>query len=187
MTWIGIIEMLIKSLVAAVLYLIIYFWFLYLLRKPRLWLPVSMRDKLVGVLLLTVLSGYISISGAVVDLWIMLISVTGIALLFYIIAAPAFALLNPKPLLVQFIARNASRIESGLLLPALILLFYVSNLKLRSLLITAILIESFWYLRLWMKQRYKKAKTLDEHSLLVLKAQTNGDIKSFAKKHRHSL
>ena len=81
-----------------------------------------MRDKLVGVLLLTVLSGYISISGAIVDLRILFISVTGIALLFYIIAAPAYALLPPRPLLVQFIARNASRLESGLLLPALILL-----------------------------------------------------------------
>jgi len=176
--------MILKSLVAAVLYLIIYFWFLHLLRKPRNWIPVSMRDKLVGVLLLTVLSGYISISGAIVDLWILFISVTGIALLFYIIAAPAYALLPPRPLLVQFIARNAPRIEIGLLLPALILLFYVSNLKLRSLLITAIFIESFWYLRLWMKQRYKKAKTIDEHSLLVVKAQANGDIKRFAKKHR---
>jgi len=158
MTWIGITDMILKSLVAAALYLIIYFWFLYILRKPRNWIPVAMRDKLVGVLLLTVLSGYISISGAAVDLWILFICVTGIALLFYIIAAPAYALLPHRPLLVQFIARNASRLESGLLLPVLILLFYVSNLKLRSLLITAILIESFWYLRLWMKQRYKKAK-----------------------------
>ena len=184
MTWIGINEMILKSLVVAALYLIIYLWFLYLLRKPRLWLPVSMRDKLIGILLLAVLNGYISISGAVVDLWILFISVTGIALLFYIIAAPAYALLPSRPLLVQFIAWNAPRIEIGLLLPALILLFYVSNLKLRALLITTILIESFWYLRLWMKQRYKKAKTLDEHSLLVLKAQANSDIKRFAKK-RH--
>ncbi len=184
MTWIGITDMILKSLVAAALYLIIYFWFLYLLRKPRVWLPVSIRDKLVGVLLLTVLSGYISISGAVVDLWILFISVTSIPLLFYIIAAPAFALLNPKPPLVQFVARNAARIELGLLLPVLILLFYISNLKFRALLITAILMEFFWYLRLWTKQRFKKAKTLDEHSLLVLKAQANGDIKSFAKKHR---
>jgi hypothetical protein len=78
MTWIGITDMILKSLVAAALYLIIYFWFLYILRKPRLWLPVSIRDKLVGVLLLTVLSGYISISGAVVDLWMLFISVTSI-------------------------------------------------------------------------------------------------------------
>jgi len=184
MTWIGITDMVLKSLVAAALYLIIYFWFLYILRKPRLWLPVSIRDKLVGVLLLTVLSGYISISGAVVDLWILFISVTSIPLLFYIIAAPAFALLNPKPPLVQFVARNAARIELGLLLPVLILLFYVSNLKFRALLITAILMEFFWYLRLWMKQRYKKVKTLGEDSLLVLKASANGDIKRFAKKHR---
>ena len=87
---------------------------------------------------------------------------------------------------MQFIAWNAPRIEIGLLLPALILLFYVSNLKLRALLITAILMESFWYLRLWMKQRYKKAKTLDEYSLLVLKAQANSDIKRFAKNTAYS-
>ena len=103
MTWIGINEMILKSLVAAALYLIIYFWFLYLLRKPRLWLPVSMRDKLIGVLLLTVLNGYISISGAVVDLWILFISVTGYRPVVLYHSPPRHnALLPSRPLLVQF-------------------------------------------------------------------------------------
>ena len=173
-----------RVVIAICLYLAMYFHLLYLLRKSRLWLPISKVDGTVWVLLLAAALVYISHSNSSIDPWALGASVVLVPCLFLVIAAPAFGILHPRPKFMELIGANVWRIEPGLLFLMILAGSTISNLKLRALFTAAVLMEGFWFLRIAWNRRHGKIMALDAHDLSVLNAQADGDIKAFAKKHR---
>ncbi len=174
----------VRVVIAICLYLAMYFQFLYLLRKPRLWLPISKVDGAVCVLLLAAVLVYISHSNSSIDPWALGASAVLVPCLFLVIAAPAFEIPYPRPKFMELIGTNVWRIEPGLLFLMILAGSTISNLKLRALFATAVLMEGFWFLRIAWNRRHGKIMALDAHDLSVLNAQAGGDIEAFAKKHR---
>ena len=166
------------------LYMIIYFQFLHLLVKPRLWLPVSKVEGTISILILTITLIYTSWGNSGINLWTLFSSTILIPCLYLLIAAPTFTQFRPAPKFIDFITANAWRIEPILLLLIIMTGIIIPSLKQRSLFMTAILVEGFWFLRIIWKRRYEKTKSLRAHDLSILKALAGkDDIKTFAKKN----
>jgi len=167
------------------LYMIMYFQFLHLLVKPRLWLPVSKIEGTISILILITTVIYTSWFNSGINLLSLFSSTILISCLYLLIAVPTYTQWRPTNKFIDFLTENGWRIEPVLLFIMLLVGIMGPNLKQRSLLITAILIEGFWFLRILLTRRCEQTKSLSTHDLLVLKALAGKDgIKTFAKKNR---
>ena len=172
------------SLAAVVLYLVAYFSFLHMMRFSRNWFPTPIQEIMTGAALVALVVAFVSVSEAGVDLAALVVSGALIAALFLVIGSPSFALRSPQPPLVEFIERNAGRFELGLLAVAAIAWYVIPNDRLRAVLMVAALVEFAWFLRLAYAWRHRRPRPLGTKDLLVLRAQSDGDIDTFAHKRR---
>jgi hypothetical protein len=173
------------SLAAVVFYLVAYFSFLHMMRFSRNWFPTPTQEILTIAALVALVVAFVSVSEeASVDFAALVVSGALIASLFFVIGSPSFALRSPQPPLVEFIERHAGRIGLGLLPIAAAAWYAIPNDRLRAVLLVATLVELAWFLRLACAWRRRRSRPLGVNDLLVLRAQSGGDIETFAHRHR---
>ncbi len=173
----------ISALIAAALYMATYLSFVRVLRHPRNWYLPTLPSSLATVALAIATVAQISFSSHGLNLPALVISVSFIAGLFSIIAAPAIAFAPgaPRPV-VEFLAKHSEYAGLWMIPPAIVAGYLVPDAKLHGLLAAAMTIELAWFVRhmgIGQRQIYR----LGEHDLLVLKAQAKGDIEGFARQH----
>jgi hypothetical protein len=171
---------------AAALYVVTYLSLVHLLRYPRQWLRPPSPALLTTVGLATVLVAYISFSTDGLDIATLAVSASFLAVLLLLIAAPAIELNHaagfaPRP--IKYLARHGDYSGLWMLLPALVISFTLTDVKLLAFLVTALLIETWWFLRHWLADRHRRLYPIEDHDLAVLRAQAQGDIKGFAQRH----
>ena len=176
----------ISGLMAAALYVVTYLSLVHLLRYPRQWLRPPSPALLTTAGLATVLVAYISFSTDGLDIATLTASASFLAVLLLLIAAPAIELNHaagfaPRP--IKFLARHGDYSGLWMLLPALVISFTLTDVKLLAFLVTALLIETWWFLRHWLADRHRRLYPIEDHDLAVLRAQAQGDIKGFAQRH----
>lgn len=172
----------IAALIAAVLYTAAYLSFVRLLRYPRNWLAPSLPETLTtaGLVFLTV--AIVSLSPDGLDPVGLMISTGFIAVVFYIIAAPAIAFRPASPV-VEFIAKHGDYAGLWLFGPALVVVMAIPNLKLQAVLATAMAIELAWFLRQRWAGRGRQLYSLNDRDLAVLETQAKGDPATFRRRH----
>jgi hypothetical protein len=172
----------ITSLIAVILYAGTYLSFVRILRYPRSWylpsLPTAFATGLLAVLTLA----FVSLSPVGLDLISFTISAAFIAAMSFIIAAPAIAF-QPANRSIEFLAKHAEYAGLWLLAPALAACLAVPNIKLQSMLASAMVIELSWFLRQRWAGRHRQLYLLNDSDLSVLKAQAKGDLKAFRLSH----
>ena len=177
----------ISGLMAAALYVVTYLSLVHLLRYPRQWIRPPSPALLTTAGLATVLVAYISFSTDGLDIATLAASASFLAVLLLLIAAPAIELSHavgfaPRP--IKFLARHGDYSGLWMLLPALVISFTLTDVKLLAFLVTALLIETWWFLRHWLADRHRRRLyPIEDHDLAVLRAQAQGDIKGFAQRH----
>ena len=177
---------LISGLIVAALYLATYLSLVHLLRYPRQWQRPPNLALLTTAGLATVLVVYISFSTDGLDIATLTASASFLAVLLFLIAAPAIELNHAAgfaPRLIEYLARHGDYSGLWMLLPALVVSFTLANVKLLVFLATAILIEIRWFLRHRSADRHRRLSPIEGHDLAVLRAQAQGDIKGFAQRH----
>jgi len=177
----------ISGLIAAALYVVTYLSLVHLLRYPRQWIRPPSPALLTTAGLATVLVAYISFSTDGLDIATLAVSASFLAVLLLLIAAPAIELNHaagfaPRP--IKYLARHGDYSGLWMLLPALVISFTLTDVKLLAFLVTALLIETWWFLRHWLADRHRRRLyPIEDHDLAVLRAQAQGDIKGFAQRH----
>ena len=176
----------ISGLIAAALYVVTYLSLVHLLRYPRQWLRPPSSALLTTAGLATVLVAYISFSTDGLDIATLAVSASFLVVLLLLIAAPAIELNHaagfaPRP--IKFLARHGDYSGLWMLLPALVISFMLTDVKLLAFLVTALLIETWWFLRHWLADRHRRLYPIEDHDLAVLRAQAQGDIRGFAQRH----
>ena len=176
----------ISGLIAAALYVVTYLSLVHLLRYPRQWIRPPSPALLTTAGLATVLVAYISFSTDGLDIATLAVSASFLAVLLLLIAAPAIELNHaagfaPRP--IKYLARHGDYSGLWMLLPALVISFTLTDVKLLAFLVTALLIETWWFLRHWLADRHRRLYPIEDHDLAVLRAQAQGDIKGFAQRH----
>ena len=176
----------ISGLIAAALYVVTYLSLVHLLRYPRQWIRPPSPALLTTAGLATVLVAYISFSTDGLDIATLAVSASFLVVLLLLIAAPAIELNHaagfaPRP--IKFLARHGDYSGLWMLLPALVISFTLTDVKLLAFLVTALLIETWWFLRHWLADRHRRLYPIEDHDLAVLRAQAQGDIKRFAQRH----
>ena len=171
---------------AAALYVVTYLSLVHLLRYPRQWLRPPSPALLTTAGLATVLVAYISFSTDGLDIATLAVSASFLVVLLLLIAAPAIELNHaagfpPRP--IKYLARHGDYSGLWMLLPALVISFTLTDVKLLAFLVTALLIETWWFLRHWLADRHRRLYPIEDHDLAVLRAQAQGDIKGFAQRH----
>ena len=179
-------ESIISGLVAAALYVVTYLSLMHLLRYPRQWQRPPGPALFATAGLATVLVVYISNSEDGLDIATLAVSASFLAVLLLLIAAPAIELNHaagfaPRP--IKYLARHGDYSGLWMLLPALVISFTLTDVKLLAFLVTALLIETWWFLRHWLADRHRRLYPIEDHDLAVLRAQAQGDIKGFAQRH----
>ena len=176
----------ISGLIAAALYVVTYLSLVHLLRYPRQWIRPPSPASLTTAGLATVLVAYISFSTDGLDIATLAVSASFLVVLLLLIAAPAIELNHaagfaPRP--IKYLARHGDYSGLWMLLPALVISFTLTDVKLLAFLVTALLIETWWFLRHWLADRHRRLYPIEDHDLAVLRAQAQGDIKGFAQRH----
>jgi len=171
---------------AAALYVVTYLSLVHLLRYPRQWIRPPSPALLTTAGLATVLVAYISFSTDGLDIATLAVSASFLVVLLLLIAAPAIELNHaagfaPRP--IKYLARHGDYSGLWMLLPALVISFTLTDVKLLAFLVTALLIETWWFLRHWLADRHRRLYPIEDHDLAVLRAQAQGDIKGFAQRH----
>ena len=180
----------ISALIAAALYIATYLSFLRLLRYPRNWNLPTLPASLTTAALAAIMVAQVAVSPDGLDLVALVVSACFTAVLFGIIAAPAIDF-SPATMsglrpgirsVIGFLARHVDYAGLWMLGPALVAGFAAPNSRLYGFLAAALALELAWFLRhRWRGKR--RLYPLGDHDLRVLKAQANGDIKGFAKRH----
>jgi len=173
---------LVAALVASALYVATYLSFVRLLRYPRNWYPPSLPTALATGLLAALTVALVALSPDGLDRLALATSVGFIAVVFYIIAAPAIAF-RPASRTVEFLAKHGDYAGLWLLGPALLTGLAIPNLKLQAVLATAMAIELTWFLRQRWAGRRRRLYLLNERDLSVLETQVKGDLAAFRRRH----
>jgi len=173
----------IAALVAAALYVVTYFSFVYLLKYPRNWYYPSLISMLVTGTMATITVLFVSLSVDGFALYALAIATGFLAALFYIMAAPAIAF-QPAPPHVEFLAKHGDYAGLWLLGPALAAGLAVPNIKLQAVLTVAMMIEISWFLRLRWADRRRQLYPIQNTDLAVLEKQASGDLDTFRRRHR---
>jgi len=180
----------ILALIAAALYVATYLSFLRLLRYPRNWNLPTLPAALATAGLATITVAQVAIAPEGLDLVALAVSAGFVAVLFGIIAAPAIDFrpgtqpgIRPEiRRVIGFLAKHGDYAGLCMLGPALAAGYAVPNAGLQGLLAVAMALELTWFLRhRWTGRR--QLYPLGEHDLVVLKAQANGDLEGFARRH----
>ncbi len=169
-------------LIAAALYAATYLSFVRLLRYPRNWYPPSLPASLATGVLAALTVAQVSLSPDGFDGPALAISVGFVAVVSYIIAAPAIAF-RPASLPVEFLAKHGDYAGLWLCGPALVAGLAVPNISLRAVLTTAMAIELTWFLRQRWAGRRRRLYPLNDHDLSVLETQAKGDLEAFRRRH----
>lgn len=168
--------------IAALLYTTAYLQFLHLLRYRRNWLPTSKFEIGMCALSVSALLIVISVPLSGFQPLALVVSIAFIALLFYVIAAPAIAFLPTSPI-IEFFAKHADYAGFSLTPLALATAVLLPNDGLRAMLATAIAIEIIWFVRRKHQDRQRIKIPMSADALTVLERQADGDVPGFAKKH----
>ena len=112
----------------------------------------------------------------------LVVSVGFVAVLFYIIAAPAIAF-QPASRPVEFLAKHGDTAGLWLLGPALLAGLAIPNIKLQAVLATAMAIEATWFLRQRWAGRRRRHYHLNGRDLSVLETQSQGNLDAFRRRH----
>ena len=176
----------ISGLIVAALYLATYLSLVHLLRYPRLWQRPPSPALLTTAGLATVLVAYISFSTDGLDIATLTASASFLAVLLLLITAPAIELNHAagfasRP--IQYLARHGDYSGLWMLLPALVVSFTLTDVKLLAFLAIALLIETRWFLRQRLANRHRRLYPIEDHDLAILRAQAQGDIQRFAQRH----
>ena len=179
-------ESIISGLMAAALYVVTYLLLAYLLRYPRQWQRPPSLALFATAGLAIVLVAYISISADGLDIATLAVSASFLAVLLLLIAAPAIELNHaagfaPRP--IKYLARHGDYSGLWMLLPAIVVGYALKDIKLLAFLVTAILIETRWFLRHRLADRNRRLYPIEGHDLAVLRAQAFGNIKGFARRY----
>jgi hypothetical protein len=172
----------IAALTASALYIATYLAFVRLLRYPRNWRLPSFPASLAtgGLAALTV--ALVSLSPDGIDHTALAVSSGFIAVLFYIISAPAIAF-QPASRHIEFLAKHGDTAGLWLLGPALLAGLAIPNIKLQAVLAIAMAIELTWFLRQRWADRWRRLYPLKNIDLAVLETQAKGDLAAFARRH----
>ncbi len=172
-----------SALISAALYVATYLSFVRLLRHPRNWNLPTLPTSLATIALAIITVAQISYSPHGLNIAALVVSVSFIAGLFGIIAAPAMAFTPgaPRPV-VEFLAKHGDYAGLWMIPPAIAAGYLLPDAKLLGLLAAAMTVELAWFLR-HMAMGQRQTYRIGEHDLLVLKAQAKGDIKEFARQH----
>jgi len=173
---------LIAALTASALYVATYLSFVRLLRYPRNWHLPSLPECLATGVLAALTVALVSLSPDGVDGPALIISAGFIALLFYIIAAPAIAF-QPASRRHEFLAKHGDTAGLWLLGPALLAGLAIPNINLQAVLATAMAIELAWFLRQRWADRRRRLYPLKNTDLAVLETQAKGDLAAFRQRH----
>ena len=175
----------IASLIAATLYTVTYLSLLYLLRYPRNWLPPSLSTSAVTGAMAIVTVVFVSLSPDApsgIDFGLLFFLSGFIALLFFIIAAPAVDFPPGSRPVIELLANHGDHAGLWMIPPAAIASYALPDARLHGVLAAAMIIELTWHLRhRWNDER--RLYPLSDHDLLILKAQANDDVSGFAKQH----
>lgn len=171
---------------AAALYVVTYLLLVHLLRYPRQWQRPPTLALFATAGLAIGLVVYISISAEGLDIATLVVSASFLAVLLFLIAAPAIELNHaagfaPRP--IEYLARHGDYSGLWMLLPAIVVGYTLTDAKLLVFLVTAILIETRWFLRHRLADRHRRLYPIEGHDLVVLETQAHGDIKGFARRH----
>ena len=172
----------ISALIAAVLYVATYLSFLRLLRYPRNWVPPTLSSSLVTGGLAAITVAQVSVTSDGFDLTALAVAGGFIAVLFAIIAAPAVDFRPGTRSAIGFLAKHGDWAGLCMLGPALVAGYFVPNAKLHWVLIVALAIEIAWFLRHRWRGR-RRLYPLGDHDVSVLKAQADGDLEDFVRRH----
>ncbi|MHA1151879.1 MAG: LicD family protein [Alphaproteobacteria bacterium] len=172
----------IAALIASALYVATYLSFVRLLRYPRNWHPPSLPAALATGLLAALTVALVALSPDGLDRPALAISVGFVAVVFYIIAAPAIAF-RPASRTVEFLAKHGDYAGLWLLGPALLAGLAIPNIKLQAVLATAMAIELTWFLRQRWTGRERRLYPLRDRDLSVLESQVKGDLVAFRRRH----
>ncbi len=172
----------IAALIASALYVATYLSFVRLLRYPRNWYLPSLPTALATGLLAALTVALVALSPDGLDYPALATLAGFIAVVFYIIAAPAIAF-RPASRTVEFLAKHGDYAGLWLLGPALLTGLAIPNLKLQAVLATAMAIELTWFLRQRWAGRRRRLYALNERDLSVLETQVKGDLAAFRRRH----
>ncbi len=173
----------IAALTASALYIATYLAFVRLLRYPRNWRLPSFPASLAtgGLAALTV--ALVSLSPDGIDHTALAVSSGFIAVLFYIISAPAIAF-RPASRHIEFLAKHGDTTGLWLLGPALLAGLAIPNIKLQAVMGTAMAIELTRFLRQRWGDRRRRLYPLKNTDLSVLETLAKGDLAAFKRRHR---
>ena len=169
-------------LIAVALYGAAYLSFVRLLRYPRNWNSPSIPAYLATSVLVALTLAQVSISTDGFDGAALIILFGFVAILFYIIAAPAIAF-RPASRSFEFFARHGDYAGLWLLSPVLLVVLIMPNVKLQAVMIVAMAIELTWFLRQRWDSSERRLYTLNENDLSVLDIQAEGDLPAFQRRH----
>ena len=175
----------IASLIAAALYTVTYLSLLYLLRYPRNWRSPSLSTSAVTGAMAVVTAGFVSLSPdspGGIDFGLLFFLSGFIALLFFIIAAPAVAFRPGSRPVIEFLANHGNHAGLWMLVPAIVGGYALPDARLHGVLAAAMMFESAWFLR-HRRNGERRLYPVGKHDLLVLNTQANGDVAEFAKQH----
>ena len=175
----------IASLIAAALYTLAYLSLLYLLRYPRNWRPPSLSTSAVTGAIAVVTVAFVSLSPdglGGIDFGVLFFLSGFIALLFFIIAAPAIDFRPESRPVIEFLANHGDYAGLWMFVPAIVGSYALPDAKLHGVLVAAMMFELAWFLR-HRRKGERRLYPVGEHDLLVLNAQANGDVAKFAKQH----
>ena len=172
--------------IAAALYVATYLSFVRLLRYPRNWYPPSLPASLATGVLAALTVAVVSLSPEAPDRPALAISVGFVAVVFYIVAAPAIAFRpasRPASRMVEFLAKHGDYAGLWLLGPALLAGLAIPNITLQAVLAAAMAIELTWFLRQRWAGRRRRLYPLNDRDLSVLETQVKGDLVAFRRRH----
>ncbi len=172
----------IAALIASALYIATYLAFVRLLRYPRNWRLPSFPAFLAtgGLAALTV--ALVSLSPDGIDHTALAVSSSFIAVLFYIISAPAIAF-QPASRHIEFLAKHGDTAGLWLLGPALLAGLAIPNIKLQAVMGAAMAIELTRFLHQRWGDRRRRLYPLKNTDLSVLETQAKGDLAAFKRRH----
>ena len=112
----------------------------------------------------------------VFDIATLVVSASFLAALLLFIAAPAIELNHaagfaPRP--IEYLARHGDHSGLWMLLPAIVVGYTLTDVKLLVFLVTAMLIETRWFLRHRLADRHRQLYPIEGHDLVVLQAQAS--------------
>ncbi len=172
----------ISALIAVVLYVATYLSFTRLLRYPRNWVLPTLPSSLATAGLAAITVAQIAVSPDGLDPTALVVAGGFIVVLFGLIGAPAVDFRPGTRSAIGFLAKYGDRAGLCMLGPALVAGYFVPNAKLHWVLAVALAIEATWILRhRWSDRR--RLYPLGGRDLSVLKAQANGDLEDFVRRH----